>query len=463
MSFFMDLGIMRGRLSMSALRLSYCIGIILLLVLTTGCESPAARFRMNMAFKRKLERLNLTSKDGDKEVIGEISAGQVQDISDILAFMFGTPDDPHMPPSGELDSSKIVDLKLLKLSAGPVLSNQRGEPQGLYREHCAHCHGITGDGAGPTAGFLNPYPRDYRRGTFKFKSTKKGAKPTHDDLKKVLLEGVAGTAMPSFKLLPDQEVESLVHYVRYLAIRGEVERKLIDLAATDLAAEDAGSEPTRFYKPTTDKAELKKQLEPYNELAQEVIATWIGQTSVPVPAPALRNTAGELENVKQAAKFVSVELQSTNQTSIARGKELFYGPIANCYSCHGESGLGDGQKDFYDDWSGELVEKVDPNQQIQNEYVALGALAPRKLVPRNLRTGVYRGGRRPVDLYWRIVNGIDGAQMPAAPMKPDDAGPDVKGLTNQDVWDLINYVLSMPYESISRPALPESHMVKERL
>ena len=29
----------------------------------------------------------------------------------------------------------------------------------LYREHCAHCHGISGDGVGPTAVFLNPYPR----------------------------------------------------------------------------------------------------------------------------------------------------------------------------------------------------------------------------------------------------------------------------------------------------------------
>src|SRR5207248_2464538 len=33
--------------------------------------------------------------------------------------------------------------------------------------------------------------------------------------------------------------------------------------------------------------------------------------------------------------------------------------------------------------------------------------------PRNLRLGVYRGGRRPLDLYYRIHDGINGTPMPA--------------------------------------------------
>ena len=35
------------------------------------------------------------------------------------------------------------------------------------------------------------------------------------------------------------------------------------------------------------------------------------------------------------------------------------------------------------------------------------------LRPANLNRGVYKGGRRPLDLYWRIAKGINGAQMPA--------------------------------------------------
>ena len=41
----------------------------------------------------------------------------------------------------------------------------------LYRMHCLHCHGVSGAGDGPTAPFLYPRPRDYRKGLFKFTST----------------------------------------------------------------------------------------------------------------------------------------------------------------------------------------------------------------------------------------------------------------------------------------------------
>ena len=33
--------------------------------------------------------------------------------------------------------------------------------------------------------------------------------------------------------------------------------------------------------------------------------------------------------------------------------------------------------------------------------------------PANLNRGVYKGGRRPIDIYWRISKGINGAKMPA--------------------------------------------------
>ena len=35
------------------------------------------------------------------------------------------------------------------------------------------------------------------------------------------------------------------------------------------------------------------------------------------------------------------------------------------------------------------------------------------LRPANLNRGVYKGGRRPIDIYWRIAKGINGAKMPA--------------------------------------------------
>src|SRR5581483_2546602 len=40
----------------------------------------------------------------------------------------------------------------------------------VYRLQCMQCHGLTGDGRGPTAKWVNPHPRDYRPGVFKFLS-----------------------------------------------------------------------------------------------------------------------------------------------------------------------------------------------------------------------------------------------------------------------------------------------------
>lgn len=54
--------------------------------------------------------------------------------------------------------------------------------------------------------------------------------------------------------------------------------------------------------------------------------------------------------------------------------------------------------------------------------------------PANLNRGVYKGGRRPIDLYWRISKGINGANMPPG---PNDAAV---------IWDVVNFVLALPYQ-----------------
>ena len=55
---------------------------------------------------------------------------------------------------------------------------------------------IVGDGAGPAAAVLDPYPRDFRNGLFKYTSTAGGAKPLREDLLRTLQQGIPGTAMP---------------------------------------------------------------------------------------------------------------------------------------------------------------------------------------------------------------------------------------------------------------------------
>jgi len=112
---------------------------------------------------------------------------------------------------------------------GEVLKNGRS----LYQRHCSHCHGTSGDGNGPTAQYLYPRPRDYRHGVFKFTTTNDQSKASREDLARILKQGIAGTYMPSFLLLPDSEIHSLVEYVRFLAMRGEFERRLVNELASD--------------------------------------------------------------------------------------------------------------------------------------------------------------------------------------------------------------------------------------
>jgi len=112
--------------------------------------------------------------------------------------------------------------------------------------------------------------------------------------------------------------------------------------------------------------------------------------------------------------------------SIAKGRELFYGDKANCVKCHGVTGLGDGQANDYDDWNKAIVEVrkelassseqargaatsgMSPDELTEHraqlawldkfgKVLDGDALEPRTIPPRNLRHGIYRGGRRPID------------------------------------------------------------------
>ena len=446
------------------------VGFVLLIgsaSVLAGCDAPDANFHLNTLYAHNIGLQ-----------VEPIQQQHLQDVATILAASFGTPDEPHVPQleSGALD--EVLDQDKLALAAGRVASDEEGRPQGLYREHCAHCHGITGDGQGPTAAFLNPYPRDYRPGWFKFKSTPIGSKPTHDDLKRILVEGIPGTAMPSFRLLSDPELESLVNYVKYLSIRGEVERLLMQQAALELGEDDRLVD---LNAKQSDPETYQDQLDMIESFIDEVAQKWARAESevTPVPPPpedlnfltkvelwndhyrdevlTLYNAAdpAETQEARIAAVARQLELDQEDvadvvalDASVQRGRELFYGAVANCVKCHGDSALGDGQTTDYDNW----IKELEPDKpDALHEYLSMGALEPRNILPRNLREGVYRGGRRPIDIYWRIYNGIEGTPMPKALTKPDDAPPEQAGLTTRDLWDLINYVRSLPYESVSKP------------
>lgn len=398
-------------------------GVLLLATTAAGCGEPVAQWEPNKVFYANQAMAENARDFGESGL-----RGQVKSINEVLVGLMGTPDAPHVPTLPDVDTRAVLDEGALRLAAGKVSVDERQRARGLYREHCAHCHGVTGNGRGPTAAFLNPYPRDYRMGVFKFKSTPAKTPPTDEDLHRVLINGIAGTSMPSFKLLSLDERTALVNYVRYLSIRGQIERTLIFETANEL---DEGEPIVDFAKESEDPGYFAESIDLVKSLAADEFQKWIDAEDSVTEIPA----APENWNTPE---------------SIARGKQLFYTALTNCSKCHGDAALGDGQVNDYDDWTKELSPKDPEKLELAMQ---LGALEPRMIRPRNLRQGIYRGGHRPIDLYWRVKNGIAGSPMPSASGE----------LSDDDLWHLIAYVRQLPYESISQPGRHDPVIDRERM
>ena len=78
----------------------------------------------------------------------------------------------------------------------------RGKP--LYEQKCALCHGDKGDGKGPAAELLLPRPRDFTAGTVQDPHDGEQAVPTDQDLFRIITDGMPGTSMPAWAVLPDE-------------------------------------------------------------------------------------------------------------------------------------------------------------------------------------------------------------------------------------------------------------------
>ncbi len=393
-----------------------------------GCDAPIDKFESNVVFAKRLE---LTE--------GVAMSQPLEDTQVVLTELFGTPNDPRWPDFlDEAGVESLVSAERLGLAAGAVSSDEQGRHRGLYREHCVVCHGVSGNGLGPTAALLNPYPRDFRLGKVKFKSTPIGIKPTKDDLARTIRRGIVGTSMPSFQVLDDNEIDALVDYVIYLSVRGELERKLLAFAATELDIE-SGERVVDLASRESDQQSFDEQWDLITDYAKNVVRSWRESQEVVPPVP-----ERSMDLVLAGEKVEGATSSSNRQltASIARGKELFQGNVASCAFCHGPEALGDGQQNNYDDWTRDWTSQAGLNPADKSQLkpmLELGALKPRTVMPRNLRRGIFRGGASPEDLYTRIVNGIEGTPMPAAPLKPDNP----QGLTEGEVWDIVNYLLSL--------------------
>ncbi len=396
--------------------------------LIAGCDQDApvvAEFEPNMVFAYHM------GIESDQPM--DLAVAQTNHA---LLDLFGTPDDPKLPAFilEDEEFADLVDMEKLLAAAGPA----GAEGRGLYRKHCATCHGVTGNGRGPTAALVDPYPRDYRMGRFKFKSTPIGSKPTKEDMAELIRGGITGTTMVKIPELTEDDIAALVDYVIYLSWRGEVERNLLyEAGELDFFAEE---DPDTLYTPAlkdsadeNDKEIWEDQWDLVQDFVIDVAEGWLEAPDrvrdIPERDPAL---------VPDTTEEVLAALHSTDPSpvkeSIARGQELFVSESTSCSKCHGKEGRGDGQTNDYDDWAKEWTKRfgIDPAAIEEHvPFIARGALPVRKAIPRNFEEGAFRGGNSPEKLYQRIALGIEGTPMPAAAVGPPQ------------IWDLVNYVRSL--------------------
>ncbi len=422
--------------------------LVSLILAATGCERESVvLFEPNLVHTHKYQI---------KE--GYSMAQAASDVNWLLTDMFGTPDEPRLPAVVTEDESlaELVSLDRLNRASGP----SDAEGRGLFRKHCADCHGVSGNGRGPTAPILNPYPRDFRMGIFKFKSTERGSKPAREDLARSIRNGISGSAMKAIPELTEEDIQALTDYVIYLSWRGELERTLVDDATRelDLAGGDRIIVPEDRQATDEDaKALFTESWEIAEDFVAEIGDSWLEAADRKIDVPKPPSHIPMADNHEQFVTLSGGQTGEAMRQSVARGREVFLGKTASCSKCHGEDGLGTGQTTDYDDWTKDWTIRVgiDPlKPESLTPLLARGAMLPITIHPRNFSEGYFRGGESASDLWIRIVKGIEGTPMPAATFVPGD-------FDEEDVWHLINFVRSLKVDEDSPgPTAPPTSMTR---
>ena len=136
-----------------------------------------------------------------------------------------TPDENQELRRKFMNRSFIVSLTWFAIMAIPFsisfgieadlgTESQREVGKKLYLNSCAHCHGTEGEGNGFAQKTLKPWPRNFTKGIYKFKSTTGDRLPTTKDIERVIRNGNPYTGMPSWPGFTDEEVSGLAYYLK---------------------------------------------------------------------------------------------------------------------------------------------------------------------------------------------------------------------------------------------------------
>jgi mono/diheme cytochrome c family protein len=138
-------------------------------------------------------------------------------------------------------------------SHGSHGADKRTLGETVYKHMCVFCHGKDGNGGGKAMAYLYPWPRDFRKGVFKHRSTPTGSLPLDEDIYQTIVRGVPGTSMPAWgDALTEDETRSVVQYIKRFSKRF-AEEKLADPVVIQSV-------------PPTTPEDIKKGKDLFNEL-----------------------------------------------------------------------------------------------------------------------------------------------------------------------------------------------------
>jgi mono/diheme cytochrome c family protein len=143
------------------------------------------------------------------------------------------------------DSADAVDhadhSKMSSLSKGAT----------VYKHMCIYCHGIDGNGGGKATAYLYPWPRDFRKGVFKHRTTPSGTLPLDKDIYRTIMRGVPGSSMPSWQgALSEEEAWSVVQYIKGFSKRFQLEevKQPIDVTKIPDSTDESVAQGKKLYK-----------------------------------------------------------------------------------------------------------------------------------------------------------------------------------------------------------------------
>ena len=137
----------------------------------------------------------------------------------VLAYVAGLHSSgKHEGGKPEGAAASKVDVSALMTATPELLAKGKAD----FGINCASCHGALGKGDGPAAAALNPKPRNFTEGYWRYGGGLARVVRT-------ISEGSPGTAMAQFPAIPMEDRIAIAHYVRSLAPKLE-EDKPEDLA-----------------------------------------------------------------------------------------------------------------------------------------------------------------------------------------------------------------------------------------